>query len=64
MKTVLKKVSWMKVILFIMSIVIVYLLSKVFNQAREIGDLKYDNKLYKGKLTKKSKKQINIIFVR
>ena len=40
----------MKVILFIMSIVIVYLLSKVFNQAREIDDLKYDNKLYKGKI--------------
>ena len=34
----------MKVILFIMSVVIVYLLSKVLNQAREIGDLKYDNK--------------------
>lgn len=41
----------MKVILFIMSIVIVYLLSKVFNQAREIDDLKYDNKLYKGKIS-------------
>ena len=40
----------MKVILFIMSVVIVYLLSKVFNQAREIDDLKYDNKLYKGKI--------------
>lgn len=40
----------MKVILFIMSIVIIYLLSKVFNQAREIDDLKYDNKLYKGKI--------------
>lgn len=40
----------MKVILFIMSVVIVYLLSKVLNQAREIDDLKYDNKLYKGKI--------------
>lgn len=40
----------MKVILFIMSVVIVYLLSKVFNQAKEIDDLKYDNKLYKGKI--------------
>ena len=41
----------MKVILFIMSIVIVYLLSKVFNQVREIDDLKYDNKLYKSKIS-------------
>lgn len=41
----------MKVILFIMSVVIVYLLSKVFNQAREIDDLSYDNKLYKGKIS-------------
>ena len=41
----------MKVILFIMSVVIVYLLSKVLNQAREIDDLKYDNKLYKGKIS-------------
>lgn len=41
----------MKVILFIMSVVIVYLLSKVFNQTKEIDDLKYDNKLYKGKIS-------------